>query len=348
MKMRVAVRTLLASLAFAAACSNSDDGPLAVGTLERDRLELVAEAHEPIVEILVREGASVTAGQPLLRLDDVQLRSQVAQATAARDRTRARLDELVRGPRPERIAEARAQLAGAEGAMVTQRREIARSRTLARAGSESASRLDLAQAQYDEALARRDAARATLDALLHGTTAEELAQARAALGEAEAALAVIRVSVERLVVRAPRPGRLDALPYKLGERPPAGAVVVVVLADGAPYARVFVPESARLRITPGVAATVRVDGTTRAFVGRVRTVSSEATFTPYFALTERDRSRLAYPAEVELTEGEARDLPTGIPVTVTFEAVHASAADTEATAARGTATTRNRQEDRGG
>jgi HlyD family secretion protein len=319
--------TFLVVLGLATACSNESDGLVAVGTLERDRLELVAEAHEPIVEILVREGDPVTAGQPLLRLDDVQLRSQVAQATAARDRARARLDELVRGPRPERITEARAQLAGAEGALVTQRREIQRFRALARTGSESRSRLDLVQAQYDEALARRDAARAALEALLHGTTAEELEQARAARDEAEGALAVTRIRAERLELRAPRPGRIDALPYELGERPPAGAVVAVLLADGAPYARVFVPEPARLRVKPGVVATVLVDGTRRAFVGRVRTVSSEATFTPYFALTERDRSRLAYPAEVELTGSEARDLPTGVPVTVTFDAAPADGSE---------------------
>jgi HlyD family secretion protein len=48
-------------------------------------------------------------------------------------------------------------------------------------------------------------------------------------------------------------------------------------------------------------------------------VSHEAAFTPYYALTERDRGRLSYLAEVTLTDGDARGLPTGVPVQVTFD-----------------------------
>ena len=56
----------------------------------------------------------------------------------------------------------------------------------------------------------------------------------------------------------------------------------------------------------------------QAFAARVRTVSQEPTFTPYFALTERDRSRLSYVAEITLTGPEASGLPAGVPVRVTF------------------------------
>ena len=40
-------------------------------------------------------------------------------------------------------------------------------------------------------------------------------------------------------------------------------------------------------------------------------VSSEAAFTPYFSLTQRDRSRLAYLAKVSITEDAYGDLPVG-------------------------------------
>ncbi|MGH8287055.1 MAG: hypothetical protein ACRETT_15000, partial [Steroidobacteraceae bacterium] len=105
---------------------------------------------------------------------------------------------------------------------------------------------------------------------------------------------------------------------KLGERPPAGAAVVVMLADGAPYARVHVPEPLRVGVTAGLAARVHVDGFEEPFAGQVRYISAEAAFTPYFALTQRDRSRLSYLAEVTLTEARAARLPTGIPVEVSF------------------------------
>ena len=309
----------LAALLALLACGRGNGLPPAVGTLERDRIELVAEAPEPIVERPVREGQLVEAGQLVVRLDAARLDAQVAQAESARGQAAARLAELVRGPREERIAEARALLSGAEGALVTASRELKRSKELLAQGVESQGRLDQRRAAYDQALAQRDAARASLEALLEGTTVEELDQARAALSQAEAALVDVKVRRERLEVRAPAAGWVDALPYELGERPPTGGVVAVLLADQAPYARVFVPEAIRARVTPGVAARVRIDGVERAFAGRVRSVANDASFTPYYALTERDRGRLVYVAKVDLTEPEARELPTGLPLEARFE-----------------------------
>ncbi len=120
----------------------------------------------------------------------------------------------------------------------------------------------------------------------------------------------------RLIVRATRDGTVEALPLELGERPPRGAPMAVLLADGAPYARVFVPEPVRARVKPGTQVTVHVDGVAQPFTGVVRFVATEASFTPYFALTQRDRSRLSYLSEIDLTGPAARDLPAGIPLEV--------------------------------
>ncbi len=117
-------------------------------------------------------------------------------------------------------------------------------------------------------------------------------------------------------MRAPRKGVVDALPYELGERPPKGAPVVVMLAGGQPYARIYIPETRRTRVGAGTAATVRIDGSDRDWKAEVRYVSSEAAFTPYYSLNARERGRLAYLAEIVLTEPDATTLPTGIPVEV--------------------------------
>ena len=70
------------------------------------------------------------------------------------------------------------------------------------------------------------------------------------------------------------------------------------------------------RVVPGEVLKVRIDGVEHAFDGRVRWVSADSSFTPYFALTEHDRSRLSYLAEVDL-EG-VEDLPSGLPLEVDF------------------------------
>jgi HlyD family secretion protein len=216
------------------------------------------------------------------------------------------------------VVEARAALAGAEGTLATAREELRRSEHLLRTGVGSPARVDRDRAARDEALARRDAAGASLEALVEGTTREELLQAQAALAEGESALAEIRTRAARLEVRAPAAGRVDALPYEVGERPPVGAPVAVLLAEGAPHARVYVPEALRVHVLPGVAARVHVDGVDAPFDARVRNVSSEASFTPYAALTEQDRGRLVFLAEIDLEGDAAQELPAGIPVQVEF------------------------------
>jgi HlyD family secretion protein len=309
--------TALAALVVLGGCGRGEMPP-AVGTLERDRLDLVAEVSEPIVARPVREGDSVEAGTVLVRLDDARLRAQEAQAAGARDRVAARLAELERGPRAERIAQTRAQLEGAQGRLTTAQRDLERARGLVDRGVASPQRLDAAQATFDEAQASRDASRAQLRELEDGTTSEELDQARASLAEADAALADVRVRLGRLEVRAPVAGRIDALPYEVGEQPPAGGVVAVLLAGERPYARVYVPEAVRVHVVPGTPALVHVDGLDAPLHGRVRTVASDASFTPYFALTERDRGRLVFPAKVDLVGDEAQRLPSGVPVEVEF------------------------------
>jgi HlyD family secretion protein len=300
------------------ACDRDDETPFAVGTLERDRVELRAETDDPIVEIAAREGDELAAGTLVLRLDDSRLTAQRERAVARRDQAEARLAELVRGPRREQLAEANARLVGDENAVAIAERELERARDLAGSGVFPAQRVDERRREYDAAIARRDQSSAALDALRNGTTREELDQGRSALAAAEAELADIEVRVQRLAVTAPVAGRLDALPFELGERPRAGDVVAILLAASAPYARVYVPEPLLVAARQGAPAEVVADGDPRVHRGRVRRLSSEATFTPHYALTERDRSRLAYLAEIELDDDGARDLPTGVPVEARF------------------------------
>jgi HlyD family secretion protein len=298
-----------------------DGGPRAEGQLAWDRVELVAEAAEPIVSRAAREGQRVAAGDLILQLDATRAVAQARQASAVRAQAEARLAEVQRGPRREQVSAASADLAGAESAYDAATREFERVQKLAEQRLVSPDALDQARAARDRTQAARNAARSRLDELVNGATREQLLQAQAALAQAKAAETAANVLLERLAVRAPAPGRIDALPFLAGERPPAGAVVAVLLTGDAPYARVYIPEALRARITPGLAAQVRVDGIAKPFAGKVRRVSSDPAFTPYFALTDHDRTRLSYLAEVviETAANDAATLGAGVPVSVTFE-----------------------------
>lgn len=313
------MRSLLLVLPAAvvlAACSMNDEPLEVLGTIERDRLELIAESNERIVEVAVREGDRVAAGAVLLRQEAGTQQSRLDAARAARAEAERRLADLVEGPRRREIDEALAALDGAESTLRTEQRELERVQSLVERRLLSQSEADQALLRRDSARASRDASRARLDLLLQGTRRQQVAEARAGVERAAANLAELETVSARYVIHAPRPGIVEALPYELGERPAAGRPLVILLADGAPYARVYVPEPLRSRFVAGARVEATVDGEPRRFAGTVRYVSSEAAFTPYFALTQKDRSRLSYLAEITLDDAAAARLPAGVPVQV--------------------------------
>jgi len=308
------ILTILAAVTLAA-CNNSDNLNVVVGELASDRIELIAEVNETIIEIAVAEGEPVTSGQLILRQDDTRVNTRLREAEAAVGQAKARLDELVRGPRQEQIAQARANLAGANREIEFRRAQFERAKDLLEKELASPEARDRARADLDAAEANLELRRAQLEELLAGTTVEELAQAEQSLQQAEARRDSVSVDVDRHRLTATVDGIFDSRLFEVGERPSAGQPVAVILGGRQPYARIYVPERLRARVRPGIEARVFVDGLDATISGRVRWVAHEAAFTPYFALTERDRRKLTYLAKVDLEEMQER-LPDGVPVEV--------------------------------
>lgn len=285
-----------------------------VGTLERDRVALTVESNEPILRIAVEDGQPIAVGDLILEQDPARHRARLSQREAQRDQAAARLAELQRGPRPELIEEARARLSGSQATRINARKNHERARALFERDLGQQADVDRTRAIWREAEAREQADRESLARLTNGTTAEELQQAEATLAAAEAAVRQAALDLSRLRVTAPVAGVLDKVWYQLGERPAPGASVAVILDSARTFARVYVPEYLKASLQPGDALDVAVDGSARVYRGTVRWVSSDASFTPYFALTEHDRSRLSYLAEIDVPD--AADLPAGVPLEV--------------------------------
>lgn len=308
-----ALAIVLLALAVAG-CDNGSPLPL-VGTLERERVVLSAPVSERIVEISVDEGDTIAAGTLVARLDSKAARERLAAAEAEADRLAARLAELEAGPRAQELRAARARLAGDRETLRLAERTLERLRRLAAKELASPSDVDDAERVMESARAERDIAAARLDELEAGTRGEQLSQARAALAAARAEVRRARTELEDLALVTLMAARVESLPLNIGERPRAGEPVAVLLA-GPAYARVYIPAGIRPRFKVGMAAQVAVAGGAT-HDARIRTIAGEAAFTPFFALTERDRDRLAYRAEIELVD-DAADLPIGAPVEVSF------------------------------
>jgi HlyD family secretion protein len=299
----------------------ADAPPPIVGTLERHRIEVTPSVSEQILRVAVSEGDRVQVGQLLAELDSGTQAAGRDALAAELSHARQRLRELQNGARPEEVTAAAARVASANADQLQTSKEYQRLRELSDRGLVAASQLDAQQRLRDGAAAAVSAAQADLQLLRRGTRNEQLEQSRADVRTAEAQLAQQDILRARLLLNAPIDGVVESIPYRQGERPPPGAPIIVLLAAGMPYARVYVPEPLRTRVLAGSRLQVHVDGVAQTLSGVVRFVAGEASFTPYYALTQRDRSRLSYVAEIDLPDAAAQTLPVGLPLEVQLDPV---------------------------
>lgn len=153
-------------------------------------VELSFETSGTVAELLVAEGDTVTAGQPLARLDTRDLSLRVEQAQVSLDQAKADYDKLLEGATPEQVAAAEA--------------EIARARGSYQATSSSVSKADVDAARAQ--LASAQAALAQLQAGAKDTDRQSVQakvdQARANLQAQRNALAQAKVNAELSVETA--------------------------------------------------------------------------------------------------------------------------------------------------
>ncbi len=303
-------------LLFLTACdSNSRQNKVALGTLERDRIAQAAAVSEVIVAQPVPQGSLLKKGTLLVQLNDTLQKIQVSKAKAELAQAAANLDKLRNGARPEERAALVAKIDGAKAVLTESEAQYKRLLGLERQNITSKGELDKALSARATAQANLKIAQEDLRTLNNGARTEDLQGAMAKVDAATAALAFEKKQLDELSIVAVADGLLDTLPWKIGERPALGSTLAVLLIGKAPYARVYVPESYRVKLNVGDKLTVHVDGLEVPITGQLRWISSEPAFTPYYALNQEERARLMFLAEVQLPESQSR-LPDGIPAQV--------------------------------
>ncbi|KFZ38738.1 hemolysin D [Shewanella mangrovi] len=309
-------RFILGTLLLCWLCGCEQQTSVAMGTVERDRMLLSAPVNAQITELAVEEGQQVKQGQVLVQLDNRIANALVAQRQAELLQAKAQFSLLQKGARQETIAAANSAYLAAKANAIEAQRQYLRSQQLFKQQM-------IGQAELDNALASRDQTAASEQQLYqqwlqlqNGNRPEEIAQAEQQVHVAEAALQSAEKSLDDLTLRAPKAGIVDTLPWKNGDRVPAGAQLVSLLASERIYARVYLPETALSKIHQGDAIDVKVDGRDGVVSGVVRHIRSQPAFTPFYALNERDRARLMYLTDIDLPQNI--NVPAGVAVEVSL------------------------------
>ena len=296
------------------ACSDSNEG-VALGTLERERVIHPATTNEILIDLPVSAGQLVEKGQVIAKFDAELQQAIVAKAQAQLAQATAFLEKTLNGARPEEVAAASAKVAAANAAYTQSEANFRRAKTLVKDKLASQETLDSATAARDETFANLESAKQNLNELTNGSRVEDINSAKAQVQAAEAELKVQQKYLSDLTIKAMRAGRVDNLPWHVGERVTKGSPVVIIQANSAPYARVYIPEPYRAKLNQGMILTVRVDGIDKDIQGELTWIATEPAFTPFYALNQEERARLMYLAEVTLPVSE-NNLPTGVPAQV--------------------------------
>ena len=296
------------------ACSDSNEG-VALGTLERERVIHPATTNEILIDLPVSAGQLVEKGQVIAKFDAELQQAIVAKAQAQLAQATAFLEKTLNGARPEEVAAASAKVAAANAAYTQSEANFRRAKTLVKDKLASQETLDSATAARDETFANLESAKQNLNELTNGSRVEDINSAKAQVQAAEAELKVQQKYLSDLTIKAMRAGRVDNLPWHVGERVTKGSPVVIIQANSAPYARVYIPEPYRAKLNQGMTLTVRVDGIDKDIQGELTWIATEPAFTPFYALNQEERARLMYLAEVTLPASES-NLPTGVPAQV--------------------------------
>jgi HlyD family secretion protein len=370
------VVVLLGALALAAAYffidRKTENVLRASGTIEATNVDVSFQIGGRVVEVSAVEGQRVKAGDVLAHLSSEELtervkqiqasleavtsqtrqqeatlelrggivENQIAQARSQQDASRAAVDRLKTGSRPQEVRVAEADLAQAEALLIQRRADFERATQLIKEGVIAAQQLDAAQAALRTAEAAREAAKERLALSREGARREDIAEAEARLKGSQAGVGVAEagrkeMDLQRAALDAARArerelrAQLDATKAQLGYaeiRSPLDGVVltknvesgevspgtpVVTVANIAElWMNIYIPETQTGLVKLGQEVRVKVDSfPSETFTGKITFVSSESEFTPKTILTQEERIKLVYRAKVSLQDTQQRLKP---------------------------------------
>ena len=267
-----------------------------------------------VTEVVAREGATVAAGDALVRIDDAPARVAVDGAELALAQARIQLDRARRAS-TDAVAQAAAGARTAEQNLALIERQLAEAESLLGLGAVAASDVDALRAQRSQA---QSAALQAREAVARAGRAEEeeLALLELQVRQAEVQVRQARDALAETVVRAPFDGDVAELFVEVGEFVGAGSPVARLLGSGPKIASFTVPpEDAPLLERVGV-VTIDYGGLQlSATVTRLERQAQQARLVTVLALIDADAPRTPSGAlaevRYEITLGEGLRVPSG-------------------------------------
>jgi multidrug resistance efflux pump len=277
------------------------------GTVEARTMDVGSRVGGRIQEVLVREGVTVDAGQPLLSLEPGDLPGQKLAAQGQLEQAEAALEKVASKSVPtQRRAEidaARARLEAEETNLEKTRLDNERMQKLFAAGAATVADRDNAAIAFRNSTAQVTALHAGLDQLLHGTP-QDVKSAQGQVDAARGRLMQIDTFLDELIIRAPRWAKVESLDLRPGDILAPNAPAAKLLEPDELYVRIYVPETQLGHVHLGQEVPVTVDSFPgKSFKGVVEYIASEGEYTPRNLQTSDERADQVFATRVRLESG---------------------------------------------
>jgi HlyD family secretion protein len=284
--------------------------PLAVGYVEGDFVLLAPIEVVQVDTMKVARGDRVARGDTIAILESSDAEIAVAQANAALAQAEAQLADLKVGKRPEEIAVLEATLKSAEAQRSEAERVLARTTDLHARNIATQADLDSARTQAEQAEAAVGQAEANLAVARLPARDETIRAAEKQRDQAQASLEAAEWKLSKRVLLAPSAGVIDDLIRREGDLAGPSAPVVSLLPDGGIRLKLYVGERDFSRLNVGDVLDVRCDGCGEGLKAHISYISPDPEFTPPVIYSLESRQKLVYLVEAR-PDGDARALKPG-------------------------------------
>jgi HlyD family secretion protein len=283
------------------------------GNIEITDVEASFKIPGRVEERPVKEGQMISAGQVVARLDDKDLKLEIAQRQAQIAAAQAVLAELKTGSRPEEIAQAEAALERAQADGSRTRIEFERQKRLFDREVISTREFDQAKTAFEATEARIREAKAFLTMVRKGPRQEKIDQAMATRKQAQQALELAQTRLNYATLVSPISGMVLSENVQPGEYVSPGTPVISLGDLSRVYLRAYINETDLGRIKVGQKVHLITDTFPgKKYEGEISFIAPQAEFTPKNIQTQKERVKLVYRIKVEIPNPNM-ELKPGMP-----------------------------------
>jgi len=336
---------LMPFIVLVAACGAKDDPNIVHlnGRLEAPLVDLAPKVAGRVVEVRVKEGDRVKAGDLLIVLDLGDTALAVERDRHGVESARARLQDLAVGSRQAEVAAAEAELADRKAAVDLASRELQRQQMLLEKEVGTERDFDRAKTDLDRAAAAARVSEERLTLTREGFRAWQTAQARSEVNRAQSQLRQSEIVARESEIRAPADAVVTHRMVEPGQLLAAGQNGMTLALTGRLYVRTFIPEAKLGLVKHGLSANVTVDSFPgKSFEAVVTEIAPDPEFTPKQVETREERVNLVYGAKVDLMGGWGVSLVPGQPAEIHVKAADPMVATNAEPAARESASAQRR------